>query len=252
MKQCQPTNAPALIRGIRILRLLEAESPLTLEMVAARTGIPKASAMRLLHTLRELGLAERDPVSKSYTPRARLVPITGTAARRRHVQDALRRLAEQSGHTAEWYVPAEQGVILVQRREPEAQQVHVVARIGFVRPWYGELDAVACEAWAHAERRPEAAEAFWVYDGSGEHRSLTPGQLARRLTHAREAGYSGDEHYNTNGVRRVAAAVLRDGALSGVLALAGSYRPGNGDHLEQAAVLLRHESVQLGELMNMD
>ncbi len=252
MEHSTKSTAPALVRGIRILRLLETESPLSLETVASRSGVPKASALRLLTTLCELGLAERDPAHKTYAARARLVTMTDAAAKRRHVQDTLRRLAEHSGLTAEWYVPSEQGMVLVERREPEAQQVHVIARIGFVRPWYGELDAVACEAWAHTRQHPDEAGGFWVYDSNGDHHALTRAQVHTRLAHAREAGCSSDEHYNTNGVRRVAAAVLHDGALSGVMALAGSYRPGNGDHRGHTAALLRRESTRLGELTATD
>ncbi|MBD3244134.1 MAG: helix-turn-helix domain-containing protein [Chitinivibrionales bacterium] len=247
MKQPDKITAPALIRGIHILRLLETEPPLTLEAVASKTGIPKASALRLLQTLCDLQLVERDQSRKTYAPLARLVPVAGSADKRKRVQDVLLRLAKESEHTAEWYVPAEQGMVLVQRREPHMQQVHVVARIGFVRPWHGELDAVACVAWAHAGKRADAADGFWVYDRNGNRATLTTRQVDSLLVQARKDGCASDEHYNTNGVRRVAAAVLHDGELSGVLALAGSYRPGNGDHLRRAAMLLRREADVLGE-----
>jgi DNA-binding IclR family transcriptional regulator len=218
--------APALERGIQILRLLEHGDAKSLDFIASSTGIPKASAIRLLQTLADADLVGRTP-DRTYRARARLVPLgNGRSEFVRRVAEALGELARQTRQTAEWYVPSEQGMVLVQRREPEAQQVHVVARIGFVRGWYGELDAVSAAANAFAGRDLGACTGFWVYDENGEHRALSAREARERVDEALGEGMSRDRTYNTNGVRRAAAAVVRDGALAGVLALAGSFRPG--------------------------
>lgn len=54
------STAPALNRGLAALGLLGEEgSPLSLESLAARLGLPKASLFRLLDTLQNLGLVRQ-------------------------------------------------------------------------------------------------------------------------------------------------------------------------------------------------
>lgn len=238
MEHTMGTPAPALARGIRILRLLEDGQRYSLDALARRTGIPKASLMRLLQALIELELVERSPDSKAYAARARIVPLAaGEASFGRAVAQSLQQLASQSEQTAEWYVPNETGMVLVRRREPEAQQVHVVARIGFVRPCQGELDAVACLAAAFYHS-PASYRGFWTYDHNGAQRRLNAGEARKRIEEAGATRWARDAHYNTNGVRRIAAAVTANERLIGILALAGSYQPGRREYLESQRPLL--------------
>lgn len=238
-------SAPALQRGIQILRLLEPGDALTLEAVAARTAIPKASALRLLQTLQEMRLVDRRP-DKSFVSRARLVPVRdGQTQMTSRIAESLRRLCAATGHTAEWYVPSEQGMILVQRQEPDSQQVHVVARIGFVRAWHDELDAVACVGIAFGGHGDRGLSGFWVYDANGNRSSLTARQAQDMLSAARRDRMAMDRTYNTNGVRRTAVAVACGDELLGVLAVAGSYRPGGTDIHETSKAALAGEMAAL-------
>ena len=85
----RPT-APALERGIQILRLLEHGEAKSLDFVANKTGVPKASAMRLLQTLVQANLVGRNP-DKTYRALSRLVPVgNGRSELGRLVAEALR------------------------------------------------------------------------------------------------------------------------------------------------------------------
>jgi len=245
-KSARQVPAPALARGVAVLRLLENAPGLSLDRIAAQTNVPKASALRLLYTLCELGLVERSDEDKSYRARVRLVPIDTGDSMEERVRGSLARLARAAGHTAEWYVPSQEGLVLVQRCEPEAEMVSVKARIGFVRAWRNELDAVACVANAVRESGTGVYSGYWTYDAEGLRRNLSMHEAAERLAQARARGVAHDEHYNTNGVRRAAVPVVRDRSLAGVLAIAASYRPGGADDLGSATESLTKEARYLG------
>ena len=230
--------APALVRGIQLLRLLEQAPEATLESLAAKTGIPKASAVRLLRTLMGLDLVVRAE-NKTYSAAARLVPLAhGPADLTARVRATLRRLCSESEQTAEWYVPAEQGMVLVLRHEPESQHVRVSARIGFLRSWHDELDAVACIAIALRGELPDTLTGYWTYGADGKRTRLRAGEVRERILQARVDRCACDRYYNTNGVRRIACGVEDEGRLVGVLALAGSYRPGTPDAVKRNTRLL--------------
>lgn len=217
---------PGLARGIEILRLLETEHPLTLEVIAQRTGYPKASVFRLMETLMALDLVDRDAQSKGFSP---LVRLTAAAADDKSfdaaLADSLDTLASQTGQTAEWYLPMDEGLVMVRRAEPPRSELQVRARIGFTRAWEGELDAVACVGRAWSRNPSITFRSLWTYGPDGRHVAIGAAEARRRQARARERGFSTDFHYNTNGVKRMAAAVFDGPALRGVLALAQCFTP---------------------------
>ena len=229
MKRPMPATeplVPALERGVRLVRELEA-GPASLHALAGRCAIPKPSAMRLLRTLTALGIARYDAGARTYRLSMRFVPAAepGSDLSAR-VAQALERLAHASGDTAEWYVPSDTGMVLTQRHEPPGDMVRVVARAGFVRAWKGEMDAVACVALAFSTNRPGPMAGCWTYDRNGHRVRLTATEASHRIGSARKAGVATDANFNPHGVRRIAAPVAVSGALAGVLAIAGGYRPG--------------------------
>ena len=65
--------APALGRGIAILRHLEQEGSCSLEQLARHFRWPKASLLRLTESLRQAGVVVRDPLTKRYRALVQLV-----------------------------------------------------------------------------------------------------------------------------------------------------------------------------------
>ena len=176
----------------------------------------------------------------------RLIPIASPGMDfTRRVVATLETLAVETNCTAEWYVPARQGMVLTQRHEPDSQQVHVVARIGFVRAWEQELDAVATAATANGGPKPSPGSAYWAYGHDGVHVTLCAADVRARLTDAANCAIARDTHYNTNGVKRIATAVTRNGSLVGVLALAHGYQPGNNLNYNEFAEILLREAQAL-------
>jgi DNA-binding IclR family transcriptional regulator len=229
--------APALARGLSVLRLLADVGPLSLDEAAKRTEIPKASALRLLRTLENEGLVARG--DGSYAATARLVPLSGTPqVFDRAVEDALARLASATRRTAEWYVPAREALVLVKRAEPPGAELRVAARVGFQRHWKGELDAVAAVGIAAFRKGRGTFGGHWTYVRDGVRGEMSARSAGERVRRAERDGYVVDRVLNPNGVRRMACAVVgRDG--SGVLALAGHFAPAKeGDSEHDLEVML--------------
>ncbi len=215
-----PSPAPALTRGLELLNFLRKNGGQSLDDLARHTGHPKSSLLRLLDALAQAGAVARDPARKLYRALLALLPLgaAGPAFDAR-IDEALRRLAEQTGATAEWYVPGEDGMVLIRQAEPPDGTVRIRARVGFLRPWVGELDAVAAlgQAWF----APDAACAgFSGFKRDGVPSKLSPATVKIRIWAAKEDGMAADPHLNHNGVRRQAAVVRRARRPAGVLALA--------------------------------
>jgi len=69
------TLVPGLTRGLQVLRLLS--SPMTIEELVRRTGVPKSSVRRIVATLCAEGLAFRDPETRTYQAAMQLVRNRG-------------------------------------------------------------------------------------------------------------------------------------------------------------------------------
>lgn len=236
--------APALARGLELLKCLNLRGTQSLEDLARQTSLPKSSILRLLDTLAQAGAVTRDPAGKRYRALMALLPLgaAGPAFDAR-VDDALRRLAEQTGATAEWYVPGEQGMVLIRQAEPPDSVVRIRARVGFVRPWVEELDAVAVLAQACFAPAPaKNGRGFNGFERDGVRSELPPKAVLARIRAAADALWAADPHLNANGVRRQAAVVRRGGHPAGVLALAEHAALGAGaprrDALRRAATEL--------------
>ncbi len=233
---------PGLERGVTLLQLLGDGLHATLDDLARETNYPKSSILRILETLKNLGLVSRDEATREYFALQRLVPL------RMMDQDfdsalrtSLQQIAESLGFTAEWYVPVAEGMVLVRRAEPFQGGAQVMAHVGFLRPWNEQLEAVACLAHAwRPEAPPLVKQGLFSYLADGEARPLSLKAAQMRIQHAGRDGFSRDVAFNDNGVRRTACVVLHDDALAGILAIAECYRPGAGlDSAENLQILIK-------------
>lgn len=215
------SSAPALNRGLAALSLLgEEEKPLSLETLASRLCLPKASLFRLLDTLQNLGLVRKTP-DKCYEALWALRPRGDRRlAYRNTIERHLPDLCASTGCTVEWYEPAVEGMVLTLQSHPDSE-LRVQARPGFVRRWNEEFEAVARLGHALAPQAPELS-APGAYVANGTFRPLGHTAARRLLAEARARRQAEDEFFNSNGVRRCAAAVFSqpEDAFLGVLALA--------------------------------
>jgi len=231
--------APSLARGIAVLRLLEKNIPLSLEEIYQKLGFPKASLFRILETLLSLNLIKKNSQNK-YMSNVVLLTFTspGDTKFENQLKQSLEFLAEKTKCTVEWYVPIHQGLLLLQRAEPQNIEVRVWAKIGFIREWIGELEAVACLGNAWCAQMPRLLDGFWTYDLNGKKSYLTPDQVEEKIRKAASQGYVVDRVFNSNGVRRMASVVLWEERLKGIIALAESYKPSKEEFFGYLDLLL--------------
>lgn len=225
------SGAPALRRGLGLLRRLAADGPSSLEDLVRRSGWPKTSCLRLLAALEEEECVRRDPVSKRYAAACRLQPIVDEDPLRR--RDAvLEQLAQDTGSTAEWWqLEHDLGIVLRDRREPVSVEAQVMARIGFIRPIH-ELEAVTRAALAAFPRRwPRKA---WAWR-DGQQTALDVAVIRALLGEVAAGAVACDEQPNSNGVRRYALPVA-----DGVLALAQVCGPQAREPDPDLIAALRH------------
>jgi DNA-binding IclR family transcriptional regulator len=133
-----PTGLPARVqsvdRAMRLLDVVAATAPRgeTLTQLAARCGINRATAWRLLGTLEAWGLVERDPTTNRYRIGLAMIRMSASAGydglvrRTRHI---LERVSERTGETADLAVAGQHGVTYVgEVAPPSVMAINWVAR----------------------------------------------------------------------------------------------------------------------------
>ena len=214
---------PALLRGLSVMRLLATEGPLAMEAVSARLSFPRSSTFRLLETLRSLGYAERD-TARRYRLVWNFRPGEGaSAAFAARLAARMERLAEALGVTIEWYEASPGGLELRNQRMPVRAEVRVLARPGFIRRWNTELDSVARLGHAFSPHAPALKPRLSLFKRDGFASKLTLREARELASVARKTRTASDTAFNSNGVRRAAAAMLLPGGvLAGILVAASS------------------------------
>jgi DNA-binding IclR family transcriptional regulator len=216
------TAAPALNRGLAVLAALGTDSPLSLEVLASRLKLPKASVFRLLGTLQQIGLVRKTP-EKSYETLCILRPLADARVRfRENIGKLLPELCRRAGGTVEWYEPSTLGMELIGQANPD-REVRVQVRPGFVRRWGEEFDAVARLGYAFAAEAPSLA-GLHGYVSNGVIEKISRKRAEELRTEAGRREEAADAVFNANGVRRCAVAALENGEFRGVLALAEVYQ----------------------------
>ena len=239
------TAVPALKRGLEILELLNRHESLSLEQIAGETKYPKASILRMLETMGEMGLILRQREAKTYRALSLIMPRENNFKQR--LRDELHALAEKCDACVEWYKPEKHGMRIMQRYSAPENEVQVHARVGFIRPWFKEVEAVALCALAFGEKQGQvpANADLWSYDAEGEHGPISLKDLSSLTDQAVSDRITCDKYYNDNGVKRMAAPIFQDDQLFGIVALAMSFRPQLEKHLPEKQKHLLYTQCQL-------
>lgn len=239
-------SSPALARGVVVLELLADGDQLSMEAIAQATSLPKSSLSRILETLCDLELAGRDSRARRYYAMSRLVPFY---ARQSGFEDdlgaAMERIALVTDQTVEWYVYSNTGMVLVRRAEPRDREVGVRARVGYMRTWNTELEAVAALGYAWLGDPPREGNKLWVWNARGERSGLSANEVNQRIDRARQNGFAIDETFNSNGVRRIACVAGREQRPFGVLVIAQYFAPVRKNSYEKYLDILKKEAFAL-------
>lgn len=243
--------APALTRGIALIRQLSLHGQGTLEDLARRGGWPKSSTLRYLQALQQSGITEQDPVSKIWHLREHLTafaPDSGDVIE--FWRGRIGSLCQDLGHCVELYRVAAGAVTLIDRVDPLVQDKQLSARIGFVRD-PSECDATALLFFAFSGQKTTPKDLSWRWC-DGERANVRASERDNLLREARISGTAIDPEFNLNGIRRFAFGLFTpDGTLGGILAIAQRLTPLSArqtESIRSALEKLRFEATHSSNL----
>jgi DNA-binding IclR family transcriptional regulator len=188
--------APALARGLHLMRLLETRGTATLEELVRTTALPRSSVARLLETLEGAGIAERGAGLRWRLTR-RLVPLP-SADPLAAWSPQLPGLARRLDLRIELWRFDDRGCELAAVALPEGWPVPMYAHPGW-RPDLHELIAPV-QLWI-ALRRPGLPEASW-YWADDRRIGLDQDAVRRLADRVRLAGTAGCPARNHVAIRR--------------------------------------------------
>jgi IclR family transcriptional regulator, KDG regulon repressor len=230
MKQRSATPTPgrytvdAAAKALDLLNVFSfTERKLSLNTLAARTGIPRATAFRLLSTLEQSGFVAK--VGAEYHLGIKCLVLGNVVAADLDVREkahphlvALRDITRETAHIAVLH----QWQVVYLERVPSPQPV------GFMQSRAGAILPAHCTALGKTllAYQPEHEVAAWAAAATFEaltpytHTSAQP--LLEELQFIRERGYALDEQEHEIGVRCIAAPILNHrGEVVAAISVAG-------------------------------
>ena len=242
----------ALSKGFRILEVVTADkSGLSFSDVVARTGIPKASAHRLLRELVELSALEFDEATRTYRGGLLLAglgaSVTANYDVRRVVRPHLEALHLQTGSVVTLGIRDGDVGIYIDKIEPADFGIRLHSEVGKRFPLH--CTAMGKVLLAHsdagtvgriARRKLTAYTANTITDGPA---------LRKELDTVVARGYAVDREEITRGLVCVAAPVFGvDGELAAAISCTISSFDASPERLEElAAMVTRSAAVASGQ-----
>lgn len=206
-----PQTVHALERGLSLLAAINELSPASLAMLVDATGIPKATVVRLLHTLRQAGYVERAEEGYRLLPRIR--ELFSSVNRDSAPGQVIRRMLNDFAAIVKW--PTEfmirEGatmVIEVSNRDTAPINLRRFEQTRF--PLLHSASGIALLAWSKPRRREEIIRAALLQEKASERPTIIKA-TRRKLVEALERGY-GVQDYDTpiQGTRAIAVPVFED------------------------------------------
>jgi DNA-binding IclR family transcriptional regulator len=142
-------RAAALLKAVA-----DSRQPLTVVELAALTGLNRSTAWRLLATLDQHGLVERDPVTQRYSVGYAILQMAAGGdydALVRRARPAVERLANATGETASLAVAKRFELVYID--QVEAPQVMSPNWLGRPAPLHATSSGKAFLAWLPPEER---------------------------------------------------------------------------------------------------
>lgn len=145
----------AVDRAVELLKIVAgSRHPLTVGELAAAAGLNRSTAWRLLATLDQHGLVERDPVTQRYSVGYAIVQLAAAGdydALVRRARPVLQRLASDTGETANLAVAKRFNLVYVD--QVEAEQIMAPSWLGRSLPLHATSTGKAFLAWLPPEER---------------------------------------------------------------------------------------------------
>ena len=236
-----PDERGALARGLAVINQVNDTPGMSLEQLAKTTGYPKTSLFRIMRTLVALSMVRKDS-NGHYQPLARIQPLADKSFENQ-LNQTMKRLAEETGQAVEWYESGTAGMVITRRVLSRNTEIGVRARVGFVREWNGEMDAVLALGIAHLKPKEVVLDfnAFLSYREPFKQSRISAKFAKNRIEKATRERTICDHIPNTNNVRRAAKLVCDNKTPAGVLAIAEVVHPEQPDRIEKLREILEKE-----------
>lgn len=235
----------SLARGLRILKIMaDADHGIGVTDLAARLGVNKATASRMVHTLMKAGFVEKAADGRRYQLGPALVPLSQVVINRFQINDIahpfLKRLVEMTGECAHLAIYAQGQVLYINQVESDAT-LRVNASIGHLAPLHCTALGKVLLAYGdysipeHLERRTPTT----ITDKD---------QLLHEIHEVRQQKYAIDNEEYDLGVRCIAAPVYD--YRKNLIAALGISGPATRIKIEQFDRLAAHVLAICQELSN--
>lgn len=196
-------------RTFRVLEAL-ARGPAELREIAARTGLGKSTAFRILYTLKELGYVEQTGPTAPYNLSWKMTALARRAGADRVLAEAARphlvRLRDELEESA-WLAELRRGAVVITDGVHAAHKLRLSLDLGDACPLHASALGKAVAAWL-----PESVRGQMLGEGPlprYTRRTITSrARLAEELERVRHSGYSVNDEETVEGAFLAGAPVF--------------------------------------------
>lgn len=204
-------TSKSLEKALTVMELLQeegAKTPLTLDRLVRRCGVPKTTVLRILTTLVSHGYASKTN-KKRYVANFQLTKMLPLdSAHHQHLEGILAAVSREAKQAAEIITATGKSLYWYDRAEPPDLSVRIVAERSFKRTLY-ELDAPA-RLYLRYYGKLKIQEQFdtsGFYTASPRFTPLTWEEAWSAIEAVDPQGVTFDRLGNRNGIRRFATAI---------------------------------------------
>jgi IclR family mhp operon transcriptional activator len=216
-----PQTVHALERGLSLLAAINEFSPASLSVLVDATGLPKATIVRLLHTLRAGGYVERAE-NKGYRLLPRVRDLFSSIDRESAPTLIIRRMLNDFAAVVKWpaeFMVREGATMIIEVSNRDSAPINL-RRFEHVRfPLLHSASGIALLAWSKPRRREDIIRSALMQEKASERGDVAKA-TRRHIAEALARGY-GVQDYNTpiEGTRAISVPVFSDDTAVAAMAL---------------------------------
>jgi IclR family mhp operon transcriptional activator len=216
-----PQTVHALERGLSVLAAINEFSPASLSMLVDATGLPKATIVRLLHTLRAAGYVERAE-NKGYRLLPRVRDLFSSLDRESAPTQIIRRMLNDFSTIVKWpaeFMVREGATMVIEVSNRDSAPINL-RRFEHVRfPLLHSASGIALLAWSKPRQREDIIRSCLLQEKASERADVAKATRAK-MAEALARGY-GVQDYNTpiEGTRAISVPVFSGDTAVAAMAL---------------------------------
>lgn len=206
----------AVMKGLRVLEAVNRLGPASLRDITEATGLPKASTLRLLETLRHAGYVSVQAGTRRYLVTARVLSLSNNFRQDEAMVSVaapvLKKLREQTGWPSDLALYQHGRMIIADTdREPGAFSLNrsVGSRVSMTTTSLGKAYLAFCDA----DERRRIFEALAASPDADEDPTLTREAFEPLARQIREQGYAVSDREQGKTIRALGVPVCREGRV---------------------------------------